>query len=126
MSIHAESRRTLEQLQTGHVGLKVSDLDRSQAFYQELFGFKPMGESRMEGKKFLFLGVGENVLLTLWEQSTGRFEKRRPGLHHLAFQVGSPDALQEAQSRLVRLHARFQYERIVPPSGRDDLSRTVL
>jgi catechol-2,3-dioxygenase len=104
----------LEHLQTGHAGLNVSELNRSQVFYQELFGFEVMGESRVEGRKFLFLGDGENVLLTLWEQSTGRFEKRRPGLHHLAFQVGSPDALQEAQRRLEKLHVRFQYDGIVP------------
>ena len=32
-------------LQTGHVGLSVSDLGRSKKFYQELFGFQVMGES---------------------------------------------------------------------------------
>ncbi len=32
-----------QQLQTGHVGLNVSDLGRSKNFYQDVFGFQLMG-----------------------------------------------------------------------------------
>ena len=31
---------------TGHVGLNVSDLDRSKQFYREVFGFQVAGESQ--------------------------------------------------------------------------------
>ncbi len=40
----------IQTIQTGHVGLNVSDLDRSKKFYQELFGYQVMGESQEEGR----------------------------------------------------------------------------
>lgn len=46
-SIHAESR-------IGHVHLKVSDLDRSEAFYREVVGF----EVTMRGEGLVFMSAG--------------------------------------------------------------------
>ena len=56
--------------QTGHIGLNVSDLDRSKNFYQEVFGFTAVGESHEEGRRFAFLGQEDKLVLTL--VATGR------------------------------------------------------
>ena len=60
-----------QSFQTGHVGLNVSDLKRSKQFYREVFGFEVMGESQQDGRRFLFLGKGRNLVLTLWQQASG-------------------------------------------------------
>jgi lactoylglutathione lyase len=101
-------------LQTGHVGLNVSDLDRSKGFYQQVFGFDVMGESREEGRRFVFLSEGSTLVLTLWQQGEGRFEKQRPGLHHLSFQVATMEDVKQAETRLRALNVPLIYNGIVP------------
>ncbi len=97
----------------GHIGLNVSDLERAKAFYRTVFGFELMGESHQDGRRFAFLGDGHTLVLTLWQQSAGRFERDRPGLHHLAFQVESLEQVREAEARVRALNARFLHEGIV-------------
>lgn len=101
---------------TGHVGINVTDVERSVAFYRDAFGFAVQHESREPGRRFAFLGDGERLVLTLWEQSEGRFDARRPGLHHLSFQVEGPAALAEAEARLRALGAALLHDGIVPHS----------
>ncbi|MGH3638428.1 MAG: VOC family protein, partial [Mycobacterium sp.] len=72
---------------TGHVGLNVTDAARSIAFYRRVFGFDLLGESTEEGREYAFLGHGDQLVLTLWQQSGDRFPTALPGLHHLAFNV---------------------------------------
>ncbi|MGE5443096.1 MAG: VOC family protein [Ignavibacteriales bacterium] len=75
------SRNTqFQKAQTGHVGLNVSDLNRSKRFYQEVSGFQVIGESQHENRQFAFLADVQNPGLTLWEQCKGRFEKHPPWL----------------------------------------------
>lgn len=105
---------SLYTLHTGHVGLNVSELDRSISFYQAVFGFELKFKSDKEGQKYAFLGDEKSLVLTLWEQSSGSFEKNRPGLHHLSFQVDSLTELQTAQSRLEKLGVEQFYNGIVP------------
>jgi len=81
--------RPLRALQTGHVGVNVTDAERSGRFYREVFGLDRLGESQEDGRRFVFLGHAEKLVLTLWQQSAGRFDAARPGLHHLSFQVES-------------------------------------
>ncbi len=100
----------LQIIETGHVGLNVSDLNRSKKFYQEVFGFQIMGESQQENGRFLFLGNGQRLVLTLWEKSKGRFEKQRSGLHHLSFQVDTIDEVKEIENKLRALNVHFLYE----------------
>lgn len=100
-------------IETGHIGLNVSDLKRSTEFYQELLGFESLGGSFEDGKKFVFLGRGQKIVLTLWEQSNTPFNKLASGLHHLSFQVNSIQDVQSAQETLKRLGAKLFYGGIV-------------
>ncbi len=103
-----------KMVSTGHVGLNVSDLSRSKKFYQEVLGFQMIGESQEEGRRFVFLGDGEKLVLTLWEQSEGRFGKHQPGLHHLSFQVETIEQVVAVQDKLRQLSVPLSYEGIVP------------
>ena len=87
-------------LTTGHVGLNVSDLDRSRTFYEQVFGFTTIGLSEEEGRSFAFLGDGDRLVLTLWQQSDGRFSAATPGLHHLSFKVDSIAEVRAFEERL--------------------------
>ena len=107
---------------TGHIGINVTNLDRSREFYSGVFGLQPVGGSDAAGRRFAFLGDGERLVLTLWEQSHGRFDGRAPGLHHLSFEVGSLADVRDAEKRLLARGATFTYDGVVPhaegaPSG---------
>src|SRR5688572_14921637 len=101
---------TRPALETGHVGLNVSDIERSRRFYEEALGLVTTHESAEAGRRYLFLGDGERVVLTLWQQSEGVFDRGRPGLHHLSFQVPSIADVEQAEARLRRLGARFHHD----------------
>ena len=105
-----EDAQGVRALKTGHVGLNVTDLERSKGFYREVFGFEEMMGSEEEGRRFSFLGDGERLLLTLWEQSEGCFGTGRPGLHHLSFEVPSVDEVREYGERLGAMGAVFFYD----------------
>ena len=64
--------------QTGHIGLNVSDLDASKDFYLKVFGFEVFGESGEADRRYAFLGLDGKLLLTLWQQSEGRFATGNP------------------------------------------------
>ena len=73
-------------LRTGHVGLNITDLERSRTFYQEVFGLELLGQSTEDGQRFAFLGNPaiesddflDRLALTLWEQSDRRLLHRHP------------------------------------------------
>ena len=98
----------------GHIGLNVSDIDRSVSFYKDLLGFQVLLEGGAGDRKFAFLGDGGKPVLTLWQQSTGSFDKRRPGLHHFAFEVGAVDEVRRLEAKLHARGIHFHYEGIVP------------
>ena len=107
---------TNERLETGHIGLNVTDLHRSKQFYQAVFGFDVLKESKEEEKRFAFLGKDQKVILTLWQQGSERFGKHISGLHHLSFQVPTIEAVEKAQQVLKSLGAKLFYDGIVPHS----------
>ena len=102
--------------QTGHIGLNVSDLDRSMTFYQKVFGFETMNISREPGRAFAFLGLGGQLLVTLWQQSEGAHPKNLPGLRHLSFQVATIEDVKQAEARLRETGADIVHSGIVPHS----------
>lgn len=107
---------------TGHVGLNVSDLSRSKSFYRDLFGFETTLESEEKGRRFVLLGRGADIVLTLWEQAKTGFSPSGAGLHHLSFRAESMDEVRRAEKSLREKGVEFAYEGVVPhaegtPSG---------
>lgn len=114
MTTESAEKRTTARLKTGHVGLNVSDLERSERFYRRVFGFGVVTKSEEAGRRFVFLGDGERLVLTLWEQGEGRFEAGRPGLHHLSFEASSVEEVRGYEERIEAEGARLLYDGIVP------------
>lgn len=94
-----------------HIGLTVTDLQRSKAFYQELFGWKEVGADPKLG--YVFLADGKNFV-TFWQESERPYTKANAGLHHFALSVGSVDELTQAEQILRKKGVRIHYNRIVP------------
>lgn len=100
---------------TGHVGLNVTDLDRSIDFYRRIFDLELLNQpDPADPHRYARLGHGDRLVLTLWPQSTGTFAADTPGLHHLAFEAPGPDEIRRAQSVLEQIGAEFAYEGVVP------------
>ncbi|WP_009478448.1 VOC family protein [Rhodococcus sp. JVH1] len=101
-------------LQTGHVGLNVTDLARSASFYQRVLGMSVIGEQTAGDRRFAFLGLDGTLMLTLWQQSSGAFDADVPGLHHLSFQVPDIDAVRRAEAVVRELGAKMFHQGVVP------------
>jgi lactoylglutathione lyase len=99
-------------LQAGHVGLNVTDLNRSAQFYRDIFDFNVIGESHEPGREYSFLGRGDQLFLTLWKQSEGSFQRDLPGLHHLSFQVDSVAEVRQVEGRLRKRNAKIYHDGI--------------
>ena len=106
----------MPKFQTGHIGLNVTDLHRSQQFYQDVFGFQVMHRSHEAGREFTFLGDDETLVLTLWQQSGGQFPTALPGLHQLSFRVDSMADVRDAEARVRAAGATLFHDGIVPHS----------
>ena len=98
---------------TGHVGLNVTDLDRAVGFYTDVFGFDVQSRSSDDGHAYAFLGTGDTLVLTLWQQADGTFDAARPGLHHLSFQVGSADDVAAVEARVRAQGTRLYHDGVV-------------
>ena len=76
-----------------HVGLTVSNLEKSKAFFVDTLGFRELGKDQSYPAYFLNNGA---ITVTLWqaaEPTTSFNRKNNVGLHHLAFKVGSVERL---------------------------------
>lgn len=104
---------TLTSLQTGHVALNVTELERSQAFYQRLLGLSVAGEGTDAAQRWVFLGRDGRLVLTLFQQSSGQFSAASPGLHHLSFQVADMAQVHAAEAVAHELGAPFFHEGVV-------------
>jgi catechol-2,3-dioxygenase len=98
----------------GHIGLSVTDLGRSIAFYQEVFDLELIQRSDEAGRVFAFLGAGGRLFLTLWQQSREGFAPEHAGLHHLAFQVPTLEEVQAVEAKLRARGITPRYEGVVP------------
>ncbi len=82
----------------GHVVLNVRDAERSKDFYTRTLGLKVAYES--PGAVFLSFGVQHHDL-ALFQLATGEAPgEAQPGLHHVAWQLGSFRELQDAHREL--------------------------
>ena len=81
----------------GHVHLKVTDLDRSIAFYRDVIG---LDVTQHYGNQAAFLSAGgyhHHVGLKTWFSENGpRAPRRSPGLFHVAFLYPDRPALAQA------------------------------
>jgi lactoylglutathione lyase len=101
-------------LRTGHTGLNVTDLDRSLAFYRDVLGFTLLTEGKEDGRRYAFLGDGDgSLVLTLWQQAEGPYDRARAGLHHLALTADSSTRVEEYQRALTAHGVEFAYEGVV-------------
>ncbi|MPY30175.1 VOC family protein [Streptomyces adustus] len=105
-------------LRTGHVGLNVTDLDRSLAFYRDVLGFALLAQGMQDERRYAFLGDGDSdrPVLTLWQQAGQSYEEAAAGLHHLAFSSDSVERVREYESALRAHGVTFAHEGVVAHS----------
>ena len=87
----------------GHIVLKVRDAQQAKDFYTRVLGLQIAYEDRQRGMVFLSFGT-EHHELALFQLATGEPpEAAQPGVHHIAWQLGSFAELQAAHRELVEL-----------------------
>jgi len=88
----------------GHVLLRVTDIERSKAFYRDVLGFRVAEQDPDHGGVFMTLGEDFHTIDLFQHpdpQSGGPVDRARVGLGHIAFQVASFEALGEAYRTLL-------------------------
>ena len=92
-----------------HVSVTVTDLDRSVAWYERVFGFTKVKEDKHPDGTVYFVLLGSAdfaVLVALHVHPSNdkeRFSETRTGLDHVGFTVASHAELEEWQARLTEL-----------------------
>ena len=87
----------------GHIVLKVRDAQRSREFYTRALGLKVAHEDLKRGTVFLSFGK-EHHELALFQLASGEAPgEKQPGMHHMAWQLGSFEELQAAHRELGQL-----------------------
>ncbi len=74
-----------------HVGIYVSDLDKSVAFYQDVLGLELKSMKEVEAGRIAFMQIGDSQLELLGFPST--YERVAGVVDHLAFTVRDIDAV---------------------------------
>jgi lactoylglutathione lyase len=100
-------------LHTGHIGLNVTDLDRSLAFYRDVLEFSVIAEGKEEDRRYAFLGDGASLVLTLWQQAGQPNDTGRAGLHHLAFEAASIEQVRRYEEALRAYGVDFAHDGVV-------------
>src|SRR5579885_1866980 len=90
-----------------NVSLSVTALAKSPEWYRETLGFDVAAEIEGDGFRRTRLrapGSGLTLSLTAHQQQSGEpFDERRTGADHVAFDVGTPEAVQELKGRFEQL-----------------------
>jgi len=93
-----------------HIGLTVSNLEKSADFFVELLGWEEV--KRNEEYPSIFVSDGQ-IMITLWavkDTPEIAFNRRaNVGLHHLALQVSSEEALNKINQRLTEKHMDIEF-----------------
>jgi len=96
------------RVDVGHVHLKVSDLERSIAFYHDVLGFDLV---QRYGSQAAFLSAGgyhHHIGLNTWESRGGTSPAPgTTGLYHVAFRYPDRASLADAVRRLSRAGVRL-------------------
>ena len=95
---------------THHIGLTVSRLEESAAFFTKLLGWQEV--RRREDYPAIYVSDGK-IMVTLWaakEQPVVEFDRRRNiGLHHLALQVASESDLNGLHEKLAAQGVNIEF-----------------
>jgi glyoxylase I family protein len=90
-----------------HLGLSVTDLGKSVEWYRRVLRFEINAEIEGAGFRRTRLRTPSNgITLTLTvhdDESVEAFSERRPGMDHVAFQVGGRGDIDSLKGRLERL-----------------------
>ncbi len=102
-----------------HLGLAVSDLDASEAFFVKYANFKVLGRDDSYPASFIDNGA---VMLTLWrvtdpKKAVAFDRKNNIGLHHVALTVDSFEALDELYQKM-KMDKSVNIEFAPEPLGR--------
>ena len=93
-----------------HIGLTVSNLEKSADFFVELLGWEEV--KRNEEYPSIFVSDGQ-IMITLWavkDTPEIAFNRRaNVGLHHLALQVSSEEALNKIHQQLTEKHMDIEF-----------------
>lgn len=84
----------------GHLVLKVRDIRPSRDFYVRTLGLRVAHEDLERGTVFLSFGTAHHDLALFQLASGDAPGAAQPGLHHMAWQLGSFDELREAHREL--------------------------
>ena len=105
-----------------HIGIAVKDLKKSELLFEKLLGEKPykIEEVKSEGVVTSFFKVADQKVELLSATSTDSLvskfiEKRKEGVHHLAFHV---DSIEKEVERLEGLG--FEFISTTPKKGADN------
>ncbi|MDM9379997.1 VOC family protein [Chlorogloeopsis sp. ULAP01] len=88
-----------------HIALTVSNLERSEAFYNLLLGF--IGYEQAEKTEQLILWASSNGVITISPSNpkspNQKHDRYSPGLHHLAFSADSREDVDKLYQKLIEM-----------------------
>lgn len=91
-----EERKEETEFELGHAHLKVTDLERSVSFYEEVFELSVTERQ----DRFVFLSWGERHHDIALQEVHGSRQETGPGLYHLAVEVPDQTALESLGERV--------------------------
>jgi lactoylglutathione lyase len=88
-----------------HIGLLVSDIERSKSFYVDVLGFEPAGDHNLSGAALSFVRIGSCVIELIQRP---RYEPRAAGhFDHVCLEV---EDIQSLMCKLIEKNVRFEHD----------------